>query len=356
MITLSLCMIVKNEEDVLSRCLTSVSGIFDEIILVDTGSTDHTKEIASAFTDLVYDFAWIDDFSAARNFAFSKASMDYAMWLDADDVLLKKDRTELLSLKSSLSPDVDVVMLPYHTAFDENGNPTFSYYRERIIRLASGLRFAGAVHESIAPSGTVIYGKAAVTHQKLHPSDPDRNLKIFEKQLNEGGLADPREQFYYARELYYHKRYEDAVRWFQVFLNGGRGWVENNIEACRFLAYSLYGLGREDEALESLLNTLKYDCPRAETCCDLGKHFLDRNLYPQAIFWYELALLQKRDDTSGAFVIPDCYDFLPNLQLCVCYDRIGEHQKAASYNEKAGALKPQNPMYLKNRQYFQHIL
>ena len=70
MITISLCMIVKNEEDTLERCLSCVNGIADEIIVVDTGSSDRTKEIAARFTDLVFDYEWKDDFGAARNFSF----------------------------------------------------------------------------------------------------------------------------------------------------------------------------------------------------------------------------------------------------------------------------------------------
>ena len=134
MITISLCMILKDEEDVLDRCLSSVKGLVDEIIIVDTGSTDATKQIALQYTDQVFDFAWIDDFAAARNYAFSKANMEYCMWLDADDVIEEKDRLDFLTLKNTLTLDTDIVMMRYNTAFDDDGNPSFWYYRERIIR------------------------------------------------------------------------------------------------------------------------------------------------------------------------------------------------------------------------------
>lgn len=85
--TISLCMIVRDEAAVLERCLQSVAHLVDEIIIVDTGSVDETKTIAAAFTPHLYDFPWQDDFSAARNFAFSKGTGDYLFWMDADDVL-----------------------------------------------------------------------------------------------------------------------------------------------------------------------------------------------------------------------------------------------------------------------------
>ena len=87
MISISMCMIVKNEQEILARCLDSYAGTYDELIIVDTGSTDNTKEIAAHYTDKIYDFEWINDFSAARNFAFSKAGCDYIFSADADEVL-----------------------------------------------------------------------------------------------------------------------------------------------------------------------------------------------------------------------------------------------------------------------------
>ena len=136
MITISLCMIVKNEEDVLERCLRSAEGVADEIIIADTGSTEQTKEIARRCGAKVYDFVWKDDFAAARNFAFSKATCDYLFWLDADDVVPEQTRRGLLLLREKLDPTVDMVMLPYHTAFDAAGLPTLIFYRVRLLRRA----------------------------------------------------------------------------------------------------------------------------------------------------------------------------------------------------------------------------
>ena len=202
--TISLCMIVKNEEAYLARALKSVAGLVDEIIIVDTGSTDRTREIASGFTSKVCSFPWKDDFSDARNYSFSQASMDYCMWMDADDILEEKEKDKFLQLKHTLSPDTDIVMMKYNTAFDEAGNPSFSYFRERWIRNSTQYRWVGAVHEVIPPKGRIIYSDIAISHKKTGAGDPDRNLKIYRKMIAEGKSLDARQQYYYGRELYYH--------------------------------------------------------------------------------------------------------------------------------------------------------
>ena len=169
MVSVSLCMIVRDEEQVLSRCLDSVREAVDEIVIVDTGSLDRTKEIAWKYTDRVFDFVWRDDFSAARNYAFSRASKEYCMWLDADDVLTPANVGKLLRLKENLQPEVDMVMMPYITAFDPDGSPAFSYFRERIVKNSPQFRFQGRVHEAIPRSGYVITVERCVnTGRKKH--------------------------------------------------------------------------------------------------------------------------------------------------------------------------------------------
>lgn len=352
MASISLCMIVRNEENVLARCLDSIAELVDEIIIVDTGSDDQTKEIASKYTSAVYTFPWTDDFAAARNYAFSRASMDYCMWLDADDVLEPAEHTAFLKLKNSLPSDVDIVMMKYHTSFDEAGKPAFSYFRERWIRNSPQYRWVGEVHEVIPPVGNVIYSDIAVSHRKEGSGDPDRNLNIYQKLIASGRILDPRQQYYYGRELYYHRMYQKAAQIFEAFLDTPGGWLENKIEACSLCAACYYKLHQDDAALTSLLRSFGLDTPRAELCCDIGKHFLDRGNYTSAIYWYETALTIKRNDRTGGFILPDCYGYIPYLQLCVCYDRIGDHKKAEEYNEKAGKCKPYSEAYLYNKRYF----
>ena len=98
----SLTMIVRDEEKNLSTCLESVRGVFGEIVVVDTGSTDRTIEIARTFGAKVFEFAWVDSFAAARNEALSHATGDYAIWLDADDLVEPVERVKLQRLLAGL--------------------------------------------------------------------------------------------------------------------------------------------------------------------------------------------------------------------------------------------------------------
>lgn len=198
-------MIVRDEQDTLGRCLESVAGVFDEIVIVDTGSNDATKDVATRWGARVFDFAWIDDFAAARNFAFAQGSSELLMWLDADDVLLPTDREKLLALKADLDPRIDAVSMVYHTQFDAAGNVTSSNRRFRIVRRDKDVSWAGIVHEDLVFAGQFTYldTDIVVTHRKPDTdSGPSRrNLTILENHIAAGRQLRPVDVFNYAREL-----------------------------------------------------------------------------------------------------------------------------------------------------------
>jgi len=354
MAKISLCMIVRDEAPVLARCLDCIKNIMDEIIIIDTGSQDATKQIATQYTDKIYDYLWNDHFAEARNFAFSKASCEYQMWLDADDMITPENQKKLQELKQNLS--ADVVMMPYHVTFDADQNPVYTYYRERILKRSRNFQWQGAVHEAITPSGEILYSEIAIEHRKLYINDPDRNLRIFEKLLSENQTLSARELFYYANELYYHKNYHKAIAVYLDFLHHSDAWKENLIDACQKLSACYLALHDEKSALDILFHSFLYDLPRAEICCDIGKIFMNQKNYQTAVFWYQSALNAPFPDEHGGFSVPDCHDYIPYMQLCVCYDRMGNISEARSYNNKAGRIKPKNAGFLYNQNYFREIL
>ncbi|SFE57346.1 Glycosyltransferase involved in cell wall bisynthesis [Paenibacillus catalpae] len=355
MISISLCLIVRNEEDVLARCLDSVKGIADEIIVVDTGSIDRTKEIASSYTSRIYDFEWIEDFAAARNFAFGKATSEYILWLDADDIFMEEDQVMLLELKASLSPEVDTVSMYYHLSKDESGMVTNRLRRNRLVKRARQFRWIGAVHEYLEVYGAALASEIAVTHASTR-HDSDRNLRIYEQRLARGEEFSPRDLYYYANELKDHSRYEKAILYYNRFLHSKKGWVEDNVAACGKLADCHAALGDQQLALESALSSFRYGSPRADNCCRIGYYHLQSCAYENAAFWYESALRAPRQEEAWSMQNTSCSTWLPHLQLCVCYDKLGQWLKAYEHNEIARAYRPDHPSVLHNKTYLEGLL
>ncbi|MDE6293403.1 MAG: glycosyltransferase family 2 protein, partial [Clostridiales bacterium] len=318
--TLGLSMIVKNESETLARALDGIVGTVDEIVIVDTGSSDNTIEIARKYTDKVFSFDWINDFSAARNFALSRLSTDYFMWLDADDVVPEATQKAIKRLmKNALS--ADIVMLPYVTATDENGKPTFSYYRERIIKNNAGYLWQGAVHEAIELRGNVVRLNKPIMHSKPIGRDSGtRNLDIYESMIADGKTLSPRERYYYARELFYNGRTSDAARELSAFINGDGGFTVNKADACLLLSQCFELLDDKKSALQAALYRFAFTPPDGEGCCRLGALFLDDKDYKSAAYWFDRARQAKPDLSSGAFVQSDYYGFIPLMWLTVCYD------------------------------------
>jgi glycosyltransferase involved in cell wall biosynthesis len=345
-------MIVKNEEAVLERCLKSVEAIADEIVIVDTGSKDRTKEIAKKFTDRVYNFKWVNDFSKARNFAFSKGTKDYLMWLDADDIILEPDREQLLLLKETLAPDCDIVTARYNVGFDGSGNVNFFSTRGRLFKRANNPTWQDEIHEYIPLIGKIYAAPhIAITHSPLKKAGSDRNIKIYESVLRRDGKLSPRGKYYYARELKDHGRLQEAAEYFELFLDEDRGWSEDNIAACFNCADCYRTLGDRNLALRVLKRSFDYAAPRAEICCSIAYLHKDNENYRLATEWFETAV-SLPENTSIGFVLPDYAAYVPLLELAVCYDRLGQREKAIAANERAGAIRPNSPAYLHNKKYF----
>jgi glycosyltransferase involved in cell wall biosynthesis len=145
--TISLAIIAKNEARNLPRLLESVKGCFDEIVVVDTGSTDETKSIAASYGCEVFDFEWVSDFSKARNFAFSKATCDYIMWLDCDDELASREN--FINWRNYAMEYGDMYLATYHYAVDKEKNPIISFVRERVFKRSLNPTWRYPIHEGV---------------------------------------------------------------------------------------------------------------------------------------------------------------------------------------------------------------
>lgn len=190
---ISLCMIVKNEEDSLERCLHSVYRYLDEIILVDTGSTDRTVEIAKRYTDDIYHFEWINDFSAARNVSLRHATGKWILYLDADDYMEEKDIGNLREVLSRLDPQPDLVyQLPYVSLLGEDARGSTNISQAiRVFPNHMDLQFHRPIHEQVySTRGLTLkaaelnipiyhtgYKKSEIEKKNKH----ERNLSIFQE-------------------------------------------------------------------------------------------------------------------------------------------------------------------------------
>lgn len=367
---ISLCMIVKNEEKYIGNCLKSVCDLVDEIIIVDTGSTDKTKQICKKYTDKIYDYKWINDFADARNFSFSKATCDYIMWLDADDILKENDRIKFKKLKENLhNIKNDFISMEYDYAFDENGNPQLTFRRNRIVKKSINPVWTGFIHEVIDININDAYqSDIVVTHTKSHDIG-DRNLRIFEVKKNEGVEFSNRETLYYAKELYYNSRYVEAIIEFKKFLSQDC-WIEDKIDALIKIS-ECYKLLKDDkkfieklkennttpndERRKVLFETFKLTHPRAEALYRIAGSYIDERRYYEAIFYLESILTAHFPENCAGFLNLEMWNFLPYLQLCYCYFCIGDVEKSKFYHEKCLEIRPEHPSVIYNQEYFQKM-
>ena len=274
MVHVSGFVIVQNGERTLERSLASLARVCDEIIVVDTGSTDATKEIAARFTGVdgsavqIFDFVWIDDFSAARNFALEKCGGEWIIYLDADDEMSEESCATLQKILQKNSDDIPGYSIPYQYSSER------ILYVPRIFRRELGLRFMMPIHEFLnIPAGIQkrwrVCGEVLVTHLKKsedNTSSLTRNVAILSKALErESDSADINSlnhlRFFLARDLYAMAKYNEALPYFNALVEAGVAELKSSflyliqLHRGRCLQY----LKRYDEAIDAYQKTFEAD-------------------------------------------------------------------------------------------------
>lgn len=335
--TISLCMIVKNEEAVLKRCLDSVVDLMDEIIIIDTGSTDRTKEIAASYTDKIYDFKWIDDFSAARNFSFSKATMDYIYVADADEVLDAENRVRFSKLKQALLPEIEIVQMMYCNQLEFNTTYNFDEeLRPKLYKRQREFVWQDRIHESVRLEPVIYDSDIKIMHCPVD-NHSNRDFYTFRKMYQEGIHFSKKMHNMYARELFIAGEDEDFIRAADFFkesiVDTKRSREEIKEAAC---VLSKAARLQDDAAL-----LLKYaskelaDSPSAELCFELGEYYRGKEDYNEAIIWYYNAAFE----TGSLLNIHYSGDYALN-RLADCYRVLGNQEQAKSYVSMAAQWQP----------------
>lgn len=355
----SLCMIVKNEEAVLRECLDSIKELMDEIIIVDTGSTDGTKEIAAEYTPYVYDYQWTDDFAAARNFAFSKATGDYIYSADADEYLDEENRVKFKALKKVLMPEVEIVQMIYVT--EQINHPTENFAKDLRPKLFKRLReftWIEPIHETVNTNPVVFDSDIEIRHrpQGDHSS---RDFSVFERIIEEKGMLSDRLLTMYLRELY-KAGTEETLEHAREFLE--QMLVELKQKGKELLArqtiavlLKLYRQTDNPVAILKLGLREEITIPSAEVCMELGYFFMKKEEYEEASKWFYRAAFECESEidiassgTSALFALALSYRKYAKSPRIRAFPKeeyeletLRLTEKAAEYEQMAKDWKPQ---------------
>lgn len=267
---LSVVMIMKNEERFLRDCLESVREVADEIVIVDTGSTDRSVEIAQEYGAKVVHHAWNDDFSAARNISLENATGDWALWLDADERLAQGEGQLLRSLIETAAPGVGGYMVNIRNFMQMTENPEVCWHRAcRLFRRLPGVRFTGRIHEqnvrALQEAGyTLALSKLTIDHYGYAASvmaERDKHARFIrmltrEVEENPDDAYRTFHLFNLGNAYYTFGDMASAAKWFEKAAENPDPTEEYTAMLFVEWATALHAMGRAEEALRV--------CDRAE--------------------------------------------------------------------------------------------
>ena len=323
--TISACMIVKDEERLLARCLDSFGAAFDELCVVDTGSTDGTMAIAAARGARVQRISAcngpdgrISDFSLARNAALAMATSPWLLWMDADDVLLPGGADRLRAHAGA--GDCDGVSVTIRWNSD-------CWLQMRLMRNQPGHRFIGRVHEYVPAAGRVAIDREVVVDhlpdKRNKEGSLERNLRI----LTAEAKADPRNArtlYYLANALRLAGRHEQAITQYRRYLALGFDFHCERYSAAHFIASCFFGLKRWHDAIDAAWQALRIDPRYAETHCLIADCYGELRQYAFSRQWYASALACGAPPGDAVlFVDGSKYDAYPRLGIAVCDRHLG---------------------------------
>ncbi|NMM61283.1 glycosyltransferase [Clostridium sp. P21] len=340
---ITLCMIVKNEELNLKKSLKAVSCFVDEMIIVDTGSSDKTKDVAKEFTDKVYDFKWCDDFAKARNFAVSKASNDWILVLDADEVIVDFDTDSILKFiedKNNSKVVGRIKIINFLDFSSKNRTQT-----ERLSRLFNKkyFHYEGMIHEQVTALDGESYSAVQVDITVNHfgytkevlseTSKLQRNIALLKKAVEN----NPKDSYYLyqlGKSYYLNKQYNIALINFKKALkfidNFNYEYAEDLIET---YGYCLINTNQYLEALY-IEKYKAYYSKSPDYNFLMGLIYMNNGNFKEAINSFSVCTAYKEGKIEGI------NSYLPYYNIGVIYECLGIKDKSISYYKMCGSYEP----------------
>ena len=348
--SISLCMIVKDEEAMLPRCLESVKHLADEMVVVDTGSSDRTADIARSFGAKVLQYPWDGSFANARNFALSHAQMDWILLMDADDEFELEDTEKLLHLVLT-ERQSDVFYFRTVSFMGSVPNKTNAVYNMnvRLVRNGSGYLFKGDIHEQLVKGDSEessvgfadirIYHYGYLNSVVASKKKRERNIALIEKQLEQ----DPDDPFMLnnmGNEYYSLCRFGEALEWYlksYAHFDSRRGYSSKlliRIISC----YDLLGNTEEqhrfiEEGLKIYPNFTDLEFIRAND-------FLRRKKYLAAIRSFKRCLEMGDPPLIFSYAV-GIGSYKTQYLLAALYDELGDRTSALRFCKKAIESNPE---------------
>ena len=360
---ISVCMISKNEEQHVEECLKRLKPYHNEIVFVDTGSTDRTVEIAARYTDKIYHFDWIDDFSAARNYALAQANNDWILSIDCDEYLESIDEEALLQLMKQHPYDAGQVLI--RNRFTQDGQTSIENIRVSRFFNRKHYHFEGTIHEqverihAVGNNNHINEGinspKKAFTvpitllHVGYDGSEAEmrekslRNIALLEKELESTG-GDAYLYYQLGQSCMRLNDYEKAYEWFNLGLSmdvdAAQGYVQNMVES---YGYCLLELKRYAEALQ-LANIYDIFAIRADFIFLMGLIYMNNARFSDAIEEF------KKATTIAQYSVEGVNSHRANYNIGVIYECLGHTDKAREYYMKCNKFEPAEKrlLYLKS--------
>lgn len=336
--SISLCMIVRNEERVLGDCLASAKPFFSQIVVVDTGSTDRTIEIAREHGAEVYEMVWPDSFSAARNESLKYATGDWVCWIDADDTLPLRSGYSILKAVLNATDDLGGLVIPVRFVTDDPAFGT-SVDHVKVFRNHRGWKFEGRIHEQILQDirkdGLNIARLAAeVLHSGYDTSEEGQEKKrIRDEHLLMLDLQDrpghPFVLFNLGMTTNHLQKHEQAIEWMKQSIAASNPEDSTVRKAYVIWANSTHRLGGAEAGLEVVETGLAAVPDDPELLFWRGRYLAELGHYEPSAAAYERLLVVGRGGHFGS-MDTSIFGFKTFHNLAGVYWHMGNYGRARS--------------------------